>query len=154
ATEWHVQHTINPDDSIVGQHIKLYAMDSAVLHARALLEFLTSYTVRNHLGVDLFGVERITSDRYPGDWKDPMNRYLMHANDRPGRQQLTSFDGTETKHLKRMPVDFGREVVKLWREFIRRLGDQNNPLAASAQTVLDNANAESALVVTNEANSA
>lgn len=58
ATEWRVQQTINPNDSIPGQHIKMYAMDSAALHARALFEFLTSNTVPNHVGIDLYAVNR------------------------------------------------------------------------------------------------
>jgi hypothetical protein len=49
-----------------------------------------------------------------------------------------------------MPVDFGHEVVGLWRQFIRRLQSQGNPLATLAQTKLVEAIAETALVVTNK----
>jgi hypothetical protein len=51
ATEWRVQQTINPHDSILGQHVKMYAMDSAALHARALFEFFTKPSTKNHLVV-------------------------------------------------------------------------------------------------------
>jgi hypothetical protein len=54
------------------------------------------------------------------------------------------------KDLNRMPVDFTREIVRLWRAFIRDLHNHGNALAASAQTVLDDLIAESALVVSNE----
>ena len=51
-----------------------------------------------------------------------------------------------------MPVDFGHEIVRLWRAFIQGLQGQDNPLASLAKTKLDAAIAESALVVTNDAN--
>jgi hypothetical protein len=51
-----------------------------------------------------------------------------------------------------MPVYFGHEVVRLWREFIKALQAQNSPLSAVAQTMLDDAIAESAVVVTNPIN--
>lgn len=153
ATEWHVQQTVNPKDDIEGQHIKLYALDSATLHARALLEFFTSgRTVRNHLGMDLYGLQAITSELYSDNWKDPMNRYLMHANERPGGQQLTRFNGEGTKHLKRMPIDFGREVVRLWRTFIGRLRSKDDQLATLAQSKLAEAITRAAYVVTSPIN--
>jgi hypothetical protein len=152
ATEWHVQQTINPDDTIRGQHIKLYAMDSAALHARALLEFFTNHGSNRGRLQSLYGIQSITSNRYPGDWVRPLNTHLMHAQDRTVGQQLTSFDGKTKRDLNRMPVDFGREVVSLWRQFVQHLKRQPNPLDALAQTTLDKAIANSALVVSNEVN--
>jgi hypothetical protein len=152
ATEWHVQQTINPDDNITGQHIKVYAMDSAALHARALLEFFTNHGSNRGGLQSLYGIQSIASQRYPGDWVRPLNTHLMHAQDRIVGQQLTGFDGITMKDLNRMPVDFGREVVNLWRQFIRHLTSRTNPLEALAQTTLDRAIAKSALVVTNEVN--
>jgi hypothetical protein len=65
-------------------------MDSAALHARALFEFFAKRSTRNHLGLDLFGLQPIPSQRYPGDWESPLHAYLMHTQDRPGTQQLTT----------------------------------------------------------------
>ena len=162
AAEWHVQHTINPDDRIVGQHIKLYAMDSAALHARALFEFFTQSTRPNHIGIDLYGLETISSPNYGdrrsnpalGCWSSPLHSHLMHLQDRTVGQRLKSFDGSTMKDLNRMPVDFGHEVVCLWREFIRRLQDQDKDkqLATLAQKALDDAIAASERVVTKGVN--
>ena len=152
ATEWHVQQSVNPTDNIKGQHIKLYAMDSAALHARALLEFFTNHGSNSGRLQSLYGIQSITSQRYPGDWVRPLNTHLMHAQDRSVGQQLTGADGRTKRDLNRMPVDFGHEVVNLWRQFIRQLKRQSNPLEALAQTTLDRAIAKSALVVTNEVN--
>ena len=146
AAEWHVQDAINLGTP--GYYVQVYAMDSAAVHARALFEFFTKPATPNHLGLDLYGLQPIPSQRYSGDWVSPLHAYLMHAQDRSATQQLTSFDGNSMKHLKEMPVDFGHEVVDLWRQFIARL--QGNPLAALAQTKLDKAIEESALVFTNE----
>src|SRR6188472_2258493 len=82
ATEWHVQQTINPKDNIAGQHIKVYAMDSAALHARALFEFFTGEGSNKGRLKSIFGIEPITSKRYPGDWIRPINTHMMHAQDR------------------------------------------------------------------------
>jgi hypothetical protein len=51
-----------------------------------------------------------------------------------------------------MPVDFTHEVVSLWRKFSSELQAKSNPLASSAQIRLDDAIAQSALVVANEVN--
>jgi hypothetical protein len=164
ATEWYVQHSTGPEgdhpnrsDKGDGYYIQVYAMDSAILHARALLEFLTGRTDvenHNHLGVDFLGVEPISSELYSHDWRDPMNRYLMHLNERPEGQFLWGFGDTEPKHLKYMPVDFAHEVVRLWWEFIKQLHDQDDPLEDLARTKLDLAIGQAAKVVDNGVNGA
>ena len=73
----------------------------------------------------------------------------MHLKDRRVGQQLTSFDDATVKDLNRMPVDFGHEVVRLWRMFISDLRNQGG---AQARTVLDKASADAARVVANEVN--
>jgi len=77
----------------------------------------------------------------------------MHLRDRTVTQRLKSFDRTEMKDLSRMPVDFAREVVELWQEFVRRLRGQDEALADAAQFALDEAIARAARVATSEANS-
>ena len=167
ATEWFVQESIPEADKPTkngGHFVQVYAMDSATLHARAFLEFFTRPTrpePRNHLGVDFYEVTLIDSPRYGtrnsdpalGCWCDPMNRYLMHLNERPGGQQLLTFDDdTERKHLKLMPVDFAREVVRLWRLFITQLDEQPNELASLARDLLADAIGNSTAVVGSEIN--
>jgi hypothetical protein len=73
------------------------------------------------LGLNLFNLTPITSARYPGDSQTPLHTHLMHTQDRSATQQLTSFDGTTMKDLNRMPVDFAREIVQLWRVFVQHL---------------------------------
>ena len=161
ATEWHVQHSV--ELGIDGHYAQVYALDSAALHARALFEFLTAPTIQNHFGLELYGLTPLKSDRYGsrksaselGCWSKPLHSHLMHLQNRAAAQQLRSFDGLEMKDLNRMPVDFGREIVRLWREFIQRLqdpGNPGNPLASLAQARLNDAIAESALVVTHDVN--
>jgi hypothetical protein len=53
------------------------------------------------------------------------------------------------KDLNEMPVDFAREIVRLWREFVGELQKQRSPLAALAQTKLDDAIASAAQVIAN-----
>jgi hypothetical protein len=66
-------------------------------------------------------------------------------------QYLPTKDGGAL-HLKRMPVEFAREVVELWREFIGRLEDKDRSLAKLARDKLDEAIGESVLVATNSFN--
>ena len=157
ATDWHIQHTIGPEgekrfDGGEGYHMQVYAMNSAFTHARALFEFLTGEPgSEHHLGTDLFEVERIYSELYCEDWRDPLHRYLMHLNERNEGgevQYLPTKDGGAL-HLKHMPVEFAREVVELWHAFISRLDDQDRSLAALAQAKLDEAIRESEVVATN-----
>jgi hypothetical protein len=91
ATEWHLQKTINR--GIAGLYIQVYAMDSAALHARALLEFFTgdgSNRCRLHR---VYGTQPIPSSLYSSSWKRPLNTHLMHTQDRSVGQQLTSAAG-------------------------------------------------------------
>jgi hypothetical protein len=89
ATEWLVQETI-PDPPLGGDYVQIYAMDSAALHARALFEFFTTKTQLNHVGVDLYQLQRIPSPKYGnrksnpalGCWSSPLHSHLMHLQDR------------------------------------------------------------------------
>ena len=140
-----MQQTINPlDDKLKGQHVKLYAMDSAALHARTLFEFFTKPSTKNHLGMNLYGLQPILLSRYLLDWHGPLHSHLMHLRYRRVGQ---TYKLRRYKDLNRMPVDFGHEVVRLWRMFISDLRNQGG---AQARTVLDKASADAARVVDNE----
>jgi hypothetical protein len=159
ATEWHVQDMI-PDPGVGADYVQVYAMDSAALHARSLFEFFTQSSRSNHLGLNLYGLQPIPSERYGdrnsdpanGCWSSPLHAFLMHLQDRSFTQQLKSSDGTSMKDLNKMPVDFANEAARLWRIFVARLTNQSDPLAPLAQSVLDDAIGESAKVVANDRN--
>jgi hypothetical protein len=124
TTEWSIQDQLNL--AIVGYDVQVYAMDSAFLHARALFEFFVQPTNDNHYGSNEFlgrGAVLISSS-YVDDWKGPLHRYLMHAQDRSCPAPLKS-SGVE-KDLNKMPVDFAHEILKLWKEFEERLGGSSD----------------------------
>lgn len=152
ATEWHVQNSLHL--SLGGYEVQVFAMDSTFLHARTLFEFLTQLTSENYYGCDNFGVPPLKSDLYQADWKAPLHAYMMHAQDRSKPRQLKSFDGLNAKDLNQMPVDFGKEIVRLWTEFAKSLGCSSNArmaeLAGSARTLLTSAIENAAKVATSE----
>lgn len=119
ASEWHVQDELKL--KIVGYGVQVYAMDSAFLHARTLFEFFTKPTGQNYYGSNAFHVATLSSPLYTGDWVEVLHAYLMHAQNRSNPRQLRSFGGSTTEDLNKMPVDFAKEVVRLWREFIKLL---------------------------------
>lgn len=109
AAEWQLQKTINR--GIDGLYIQIYAMDSAALHARALLEFFTGHGSNRGRMNALYGIQSIASQRFPGDWVRPLNTHIMHVQDRTVGQRLTAVDGVSKLDLNDMPVEFGQEVV-------------------------------------------
>lgn len=137
ATEWHIQNTLKLN--ISGYHVQVYAMDATFVHARSLFEFFSQETTPNHYGYNMFNISQPSLVRYTDDWKNPLHAHMMHAQDRSRPQQLTSFDGYLKKDLNQMPVDFAKEIVRLWREFIILLSQNNDDLAYIAQNILDDA---------------
>ncbi len=141
ATEWHIQDRLNLE--LDGYHIQVYAMDSTFLHARTLFEFFTNPTSNNYYGLNAFGLSPLTSTLYSTDWVSVLHGYLMHAQDRSNPRPVSSFDGTTTKHLNQMPVDFAHEVVRLWKDFVialRASSDSNmRALAPIADAILNDA---------------
>lgn len=141
ATEWHVQNSLKL--CVGGYEVQVFAMDSTFLHARTLFEFLTQRSTSNHYGCDAFGLEPLPSDLYQNDWKQPLHAYMMHAQDRSMPRQLKSFDSSGNKHLNQMPVDFGREIVRLWKEFANAMRASSEPgiagLAPTAENLLRDA---------------
>jgi hypothetical protein len=122
ATEWHIQDQLRL--GIDGYHVQVYAMDSACLHARALFEFFVNRTTHNHYGYDQFlGGDPLKSERYE-NWKGALHGFLMHAQDRSSPVPLKSLEGD--KDLNQMPVDFAREVLRLWEAFEARLSQSGN----------------------------
>ncbi|HKU18747.1 MAG TPA: hypothetical protein VJP80_05745 [Candidatus Saccharimonadales bacterium] len=129
AVEWRIQSQIRL--KVSGYHMQVFAMDSTFLHARTLFEFFTCKTTGNHYGYDAYRISMPLISTAPdivdtvylsGNWNGALHAYLMHAQDRTVARRLPSFDGTKTKDIKRMPVDFAQEVVRLWREFAQQLG--------------------------------
>jgi hypothetical protein len=118
ATEWSIQRHLNLQ--ICGYDIQVYAMDSAVLHARALFEFFVQAANVNHYGSDQFLGVSLKSDIYSHDWRDTLHRFLMHANDRSRPTPLKNAAGVETD-LNKMPAEFANESLRLWAEFEAKL---------------------------------
>src|SRR5579863_1479802 len=130
ATEWAVQDQLKLE--LVGYDVRVYAMDSAFVHARSLFEFFLKPTNRNHYGSNEFlGGTVLVSNSYTNDWKDPLHAFLMHAQDRSSPRPLNS--SGEKKDLNRLPVDFAHEVLRLWKEFEEALGKSTNPADRNLQ---------------------
>lgn len=148
ATEWHVQNTLKLN--IPGYHMQVYAMDSAFLHARALFEFFSKNKSGNYYGWDDFVSNKPNGNLYPGDWSNPLHSNMMHAQDRSTPKQLTSIDGTTKKDLNQMPLEFAKEIVSLWRDFIGVLSEEDLTASKTAQQVLDKAIEGAQAVLINE----
>lgn len=151
ATEWHVQDILKLE--IDGYNVQVYAMDSTFLRVRTLFEFLTQKTTANYYGVDVFGLAPLAS-LYQQEWKGPLHSAVMHAQDRSCPGPVRSFDAADPpKHLKDMPVDLGREMVRLWREFAVALGAHTNPaiarLGKRADSIVSEAISDATRVVKN-----
>jgi len=123
ATEWSIQEQLNLKE--VGYDIQVYAMDSTYLHARALFEFFVGPTTRNRYGCDAYlGPGSVLSSSSYDNWSGPLHSFLLHAQDRSKPRPL---DSSGVKNLNEMPVDFAREILKLWAEFERMLAKSGVP---------------------------
>jgi hypothetical protein len=121
ATEWSIQDQLKLE--IEGYEVQVYAMDSAFIHARNLFEFFLTETTTNHYGADQFlgdGVP-LKSEIYTSNWKDTLHKFLMHASDRSLPSLLKTLEKGVEKHLNQMPVEFAREILRLWEKFEARL---------------------------------
>lgn len=148
ATEWYVQDTLNLN--IGGYQMQVYAMDSAFLHARTLFEFFSHKTTDNYYGYDVFKIIMPSSVIYNSNWKSPLHAHMMHAQDRSIPHPLTSFDRKSKKDLNKMPMDFAKEIVRVWREFILFLSEKNPNLANIAEEILKDAISGANAVFENE----
>lgn len=136
ATEWHLQNALQL--GLDGYNVQVYAMDSTFLRARTLFEFLTQTTTSNYYGVDAFGLVPLKSPLYQAEWKGPLHSAVMHAQDRSRPTLVRSFDPADPpKHLKDAPVDLGREMVRLWRDFAAALAAHTDPAIAGLGVLAD-----------------
>jgi hypothetical protein len=122
ATEWSIQNKLNLE--IEGYDVQVYALDSACLHARTLFEFFVQSTTNNYYGSNEFLGSPLISTPYKNNWKGPLHSFLMHAQDRSHPAPLQS-SGAQ-KNLNRMPVDFAWEILRLWEEFEKKLGESSD----------------------------
>jgi hypothetical protein len=124
ATEWSVQDQLKLE--IVGYDVQVYAMDSAFAHARSLFEFFVKETNNNHYGCNEFlGGNTVLTSRDYQNWARPLHRFFMHAQDRSRPTPLMS--SGVAKDLNRMPVDFAREILRLWEEFEKMIAKSGDP---------------------------
>lgn len=89
----------------------------------------------------VYKVPLIGSILYQFHWRRPIHSHMMHAQDRRPVTQLPTYDDhAQTKPLNEMPVDFAKEIVRLWRVFVKDLNNHTNlqfrPIGATAQTAL------------------
>lgn len=107
ATEWSACHKyasqwLANNDPEYHRHLIVYSMDSALVHARALLEF---FTQRSVLGL----VSGLSSPLYINTWKAPMNHYLMHVYSRSNTLRSSVV-------IKEEILAISNEVLRLWDE--------------------------------------
>jgi hypothetical protein len=120
ATEWSLQAQLRLE--IVGYNVQVYAMGSAFVHARALFEFFVGKPTPNHYSAKNFGFDLVSSSY--GIWKDDLHSHLMHLQDRSS--PAPSKSSSAKKSLNEMPVDFAREILRLWQEFEEKLAKSSN----------------------------
>lgn len=113
TAEWYVQDTLKLE--VPGYEVQVFAMDSCFLHSRSLFEFFTRDNSKNHYDCKMFGV-RMGKSRLYDEWEDPLHSYLMHLQYRFCPTKLTTKNGSQ-KDLNELPLEFAREIVRLWREF-------------------------------------
>ena len=116
ATEWSIQDKLQLQKD--GYQVQVYAVDSAFLHARTLFEFFVKQTTNYHYGVNEFLSCTLPSEKYE-NWEGPLHSFAMHAQDRSKPAPLISSSGL--KDLNQMPVEFAREILRLWEEFENQL---------------------------------
>ena len=88
ATEWSIQNKL--DLGIEGYDVQVYALDSACLHARTLVEFFVQSTTNNYYGANEFLGRPLVSSCYTNNWIGPLHSFLMHAQDRSHPVPLVS----------------------------------------------------------------
>lgn len=145
AVEWHIQDRAKLE--LDGYHMQVYTMDSCFVRSRALFEFFTKrlttdnyYTCADQFGTITPLVSTLyTSDRRSGHvgWDNPLHSHLMHAQSRISSNQLQGFDPSEQKDLKEMPLDFAREIVRLWREFSKAMHASSDTFIKSLSPIAD-----------------
>lgn len=163
ATEWYAQKELNL--AVDGYHVQVYSMDSTFLHARTLFEFFTKKTGVNYYGYSEYKIppNKLVSSLYTSNltsnpinigWDGPLHSFIMHAQDRSTPSKLKSYDGLSMKDLNEMPVDFAKEVVRLWRDFVKELSLSSDasiqPLSTIADVILDDAIKTTANVLDNQ----
>lgn len=127
AAEWYVQNTLKLN--ISGYEVEVFTMDSCFLHSRTLFEFFTHETTNYYYGCNEFKIDTIDSELYGNDdnpgWNNVLHAFMMHAQNRSEPEQLITRTG-EKKDLNKMPLEFAKEVVRLWGEFIERLSESED----------------------------
>jgi hypothetical protein len=124
ATEWSVQDQLKLE--IVGYDVQVYAMDSSFAHARSLFECFVKETNNNHYGCNEFlGTNTVLPSPDYQNWAGVLHKFFVHAQDRSSPKLLMS--SGVAKHLKQMPVDFAREILRLWEEFEKMIAKSGDP---------------------------
>jgi hypothetical protein len=119
ATEWDAYDKLMDEPSQLARiqepcyHLKVYTMDSALLHARSLYEFFTAtkQTKKRRTWWDYSRTAGQTSAKYD-DFRKPLHGRVMHLNkDRSGY-----------KEIKKEVVNLAIDILKLWNKFSEKPG--------------------------------
>jgi hypothetical protein len=124
ATEWEAQELLvdccPPKMNQPCFHLKVYAMDSAFLHARNLYEFFTvpkQCIERNKkwgrlTWQDFSGDAIQTSDKYDEDFREDFHGRLLHL----------SGNRSAKKEIKGEVTSLAKDVLQLWDGFAKKPG--------------------------------
>lgn len=90
------------------------AMDSAFVHARCLFEFFTGISSHDVRITD-FGPKQQYQSAIYDDWKEPLNRHVMHIS--KGRLKGNETNIKDNMHLKDKVIEFAEDILRLWEKF-------------------------------------
>lgn len=97
------------DDKEFPPHFKVYAMDSAVLHARSLYEFFTRKKAKDeYYSYKDFGVKRLDTD-FHQDYDGPMHIRLLHL-----KKQRSLGD---SRMVNGVVIEIANDILELWVRF-------------------------------------
>jgi hypothetical protein len=122
ATQWAACHRLSgvPGFKEPCHHIKLYAMDSALLHARSLYEFFTateSAINRNQQN----GIMRLTWRDYSQTGRQTSTKYNQFMKPLHGRVMHLDKDRSGYEEVKNEVVGLAKDVLTLWKAFSAKL---------------------------------
>lgn len=100
-------------------HFVVYALDSALLHARSLFEFFTHTDParkKNLVTWKDFNLEKAISSELYKEWIKPLHHHVMHLENR-----LDVTNEINGVHLKDMVTKFSAEIINIWRIFSAKI---------------------------------
>jgi hypothetical protein len=144
ATEWDAERS-RKEDRQPCFHIQVYAMDSALLHARSLYEFFTA-TDESIKRNKQNGSKRLTWRDFGTNCRQESNRYKKVIGALHGRVMHLDRDRTGYEQVKEQVVNLAEDILSLWDCFCNEPVLQ--PYASLLRQKRDEAIAEARKVAT------